>query len=337
MKKQRLLLFAVFLTCVPGMLSTHATECSAHTQRPEKRLAMQIAARALLEKAIQDEKSARFDRAIRRYRLLVNRSVFLRGEEVPKIHFCLAKLLQRRKRLRQAFNAYQILITRYPSAKYFNAAIAEQTRIANFYLEKPDSAFMRVLMSNGETAQRMYESILLSAPFGRYASLVQFNLCLAHERQGHVYDAVQGYQTLFEKYPDSKLASHAQYQIACIHMRVGLSKYSQDLSVLSKAIDAFHDYLSQYPETRYKAKILENIETIKAKLAENIYRIATFYDHRHDYKSAYIYYNEVRHCQPTSLESILAKIRMAVIDGTVKRPLPVSGLRKQLRPLLKNL
>ena len=317
--KQSLVLFAIFLfTCfISGILSSSAMGPEGEVRRPtrpEKVLAMQLSTGKLLQRAVQDENSGRLSQAIRKYRQLTRRSVSLKREEVPKIYFRLAKLLQRAKRLQQAFNVYQTLIKRYPAAKYFNASIAEQTRIANFYLEKPDGILTGSLNSNAEIAQRMYERILISAPFCDYAPLVQFNLCLAHERQGHVRDALRSYQTLFEKYPDSKLAIHAQYQVACIHMHVGLSKSSQDFSALSKAKDAFQDYLSKYPKTRYQAEILKNIEKINAKASSKIYRIAKYYDHRQDYQSACIYYNEVlRYRPPISMEAVLAKRRIEVI------------------------
>jgi outer membrane protein assembly factor BamD len=317
------LFFSIFLfmCLLPGVPSLHAVEGrkkekATHPKLPARLLSKKATARLLLERADQDEKSGKLNQAIRKYRLLVRQPV-LSKQDAPEAHFRLAKLLQKRNQLQKAFIAYQTLIKRYPKAKRFNDSIAEQIRIANFYLEKPDSAFTRILMSNAEIAQGMYEEVLTSAPFGYYAPLAQFNLCLAHERQGHARNATQAYQALLERYPDSGLASDAQYQIAHVYMRVGLSRHSQDLVTLSRARDAFQDYLLQCPETKRRAQILENIGKINSKESSMIYRIAKFYDRRRSYKSAYIYYSEVLQCQTASQEAMLAKARIKVIRNKV--------------------
>lgn len=310
--------FLLFMCLVSGRAlpsyAVGARKEAIHPKPSAKLLERKAASHSLLEQAEKDEKSGKPRQAIRKYRLLARRSSLLSEQEVLEVHFRLAKLLQGTNRLQQAFDVYQTLLKRYPRAgKHFNDSIVEQIRIANFYLEKPDSIVTRILMSHRATAQGMYETVLASAPYGDYAPVAQFNLCLAHERQGHVREAVQAYQALSEKYPNSRLAGDAQYQIAYVHMRVGLSNRSQDLATLSRARNAFQDYLLQYPKTKHRAQILKNIERISSKEVSMIYRIATFYDHLRSYRSAYIYYKEVLQRQTASREALLARARIKVL------------------------
>jgi outer membrane protein assembly factor BamD len=168
-------------------------------------------------------------------------------------------------------------------------------------------------MSNAEIAQHMYEKILASAPFGRYAPIVQFNLGLAYERQGRVPDAVQAYQTLIDKYPNSSIVNNAQYQIAYVYMRVGLSKNSQDLSALLQAQDYFQDYALQYPHNGRNIQIQKNLRSIENKESIDLYNIARFYDRNRNFQAAAVYYNDVILQHPSSSQATLAKTRLQAI------------------------
>ncbi|PWU06678.1 MAG: hypothetical protein C5B47_07260 [Verrucomicrobia bacterium] len=272
-------------------------------------------AAVLLRQAIQDEQSGNIVQAIKGYRYIVKHFVF--AQEAPQAQFLLAKLFKKRGSLQKSFDTFQALIARYPEAKQFDESIAEQINIANYYLEKRNQVFLNILMSNFEIAQHMYEKILASAPFGRYAPIVQFNLGLTYERQGRVQDAVQAYQTLIDKYPNSSIVSNAQYQIAYVYMRVGLRKNSQDLSALSQAQDYFQDYTVQYGNSEHAAQVQKNLRTISERESVNIYNIARFYDQNHNYQAAYTYYNEVVRRQPSSPQAVLAKTRIEAIRSTL--------------------
>lgn len=271
-------------------------------------------AATLLKQANQDESSGNIRQAMATYRRITKQYTF--AYEAPEAQFLMAKLLQRRGELRRAFDAFQILIIRYPEAKQFDEASGEQIKIANHYLKKRNN-FTNILMSNVETAQHMYEKILASAPFGHYAPLVQFNLGLAYERQGRAQDAVQAYQTLIDRYPNSSVVNNAQYQIAYVYMRVGLSKNSQDLSALLQARDYFQDYTLQHPNSERAAQIDKNMRTMGVKESSDIYNIAKFYDRYRNYKSAYIYYNDVIRRQSGSPQALLAKTRVEAIRSEV--------------------
>ncbi len=292
-----------------------APKRKGHPDRITQPLTSNTEAAQLLKQAIQDDQAGNFVQAIKEYRYIAKNYIF--AHEAPEAQSLLAALYKRKGDLRRSFDALQVLITRYPETKKFDKSIANQIDIANFYLEKKGSFFTNLLMSNFETAQHMYEKILASAPFGRYAPLVQFNLGLAYERQGRVQDAVQAYQTLIDKYPNSSVVNNAQYQIGYVHMRVGLGKNSQDLSALSNAQDQFQDYMLQHPDSEHNIQAQKNLTSIGEKESINIYNIARFYDHDRNYKAAYIYYNDVIRRQPASPEAALAKTRVEAIRGTV--------------------
>lgn len=312
------LLFAATLHAAPEQGAPESRETSkrkGHPDRITQPLTSSSEAAALLKQAIQDEQSGNTAQAIKGYRYIVKHYIFAR--EAPQAQFLLAKLFKKQGRLQRAFDAFQALITRYPEAKQFDESIAEQINIANYYMEKRNQAFLNVLMSNFEIAQHMYEKILASAPFGRYAPIVQFNLGLTYERQGRVQDAVQAYQTLIDKYPNSSVASNAQYQIAYVYMRVGLRKNSQDQSALSQAQDHFQDYTLQYENSEHAAQVQKNLKEIGEREAINIYNIARYYDQNGSYQAAYTYYNEVIRLHPDSPQTDLAKTRIEAIRSSV--------------------
>lgn len=319
-------LFSIFFLLLTASVLLSATEQNAtevpgnpkrkgRPSRITQPLTSNTEAAALLQQAIQNERSGNTAQAIKEYRLIAKHYIF--AQEAPEAQFLLAQLFKKTKRLQRSFDTFQALITRYPEAKQFDQAIAEQINIANSYLEKRTNPFLSVLISNYEIAQHMYEKILASAPFGRYAPIVQFNLGLTFERQGRVQDAVNAYQTLIDKYPNSGVVNSAQYQIGYVYMRVGLSKNSQDLSALTQAQDHFQDYMLQYGGQEYGTQVKKNLRDIGTRESLNVYNIARFYDQKRDYKSAYIYYNDVIRRQPGSPQALLAKTRIENIRNAV--------------------
>jgi outer membrane protein assembly factor BamD len=297
---------------------TESQEVPKRKDRPDRitqPLTSNTEAANLLKQAIRDEQSGNLAQAIKEYLYIAKNYIF--ANEAPEAQFFLAKLYKSKGELRRSFDAFQLLITRYPETKKFDESIAEQIRIANYYLEKKNNVFLNLLMSNFETAQHMYEKILVTAPFGRYAPLVQFNLGLAYERLGRIQDAVQAYQTIIDKYPNSSVVNNAQYQIGYVHMRMGLNKNSQDLSALSQAQDQFQDYILQHAESEHITQVQKNLQTIGERVSINVYNIASFYDRNRDYPSAYIYYNDVIRLQPSSPQAALAKTRIEAIRSAI--------------------
>ncbi len=233
-----------------------------------------------------------------------------------RAQFRVAQLLQSQNNLARAFDAYDTLVTRYPDTPEFEQAVTQEVIIANKYMAQERIRIAGFSLLPGyEKAQTMYERILKSAPYSKHAPVAQFNLGLSLERQKKAREAMDAYQVVLDKYPNTDVADDAFYQIAYVNMRVGLTGRSQDLSSLVLAKEQFEDFLLQYPNSEKVAQAKDNLKTIGARESGELLSIAKYYDWMRNYKSAAIYYNAVIKRQPGTDDAKVATTRVQELNN----------------------
>jgi outer membrane protein assembly factor BamD len=225
--------------------------------------------------------------------------------------FRLGEILWQSGDVERAFRAFNRYISDYPDSIRFDEAIRAQIEIANTFLDGRRVRFLGLPVIAGyDRAAEMYASIITAAPFSKYAPMAQFNLGLARERQGRMQDAIQAYQTVMDRYPNSPVAASALYQIGFVYMREGTRGGSEDMSSLILARNAFEDYLMFFPRSEKAEQARENLTALQTRETGDLYGIARFYDRSRDYRAAFIYYNEVIRRNPNSQDAELARIRI---------------------------
>lgn len=268
------------------------------------------------------------EKALALYQALVKAHPF--SKKAGEAQFQIAQLLQQEGKDMASFKAYTKLLKKYPDTSHFEEAVAEQIKIANTYLQgKRVKLFWIPAFSVVERAQEMYENILMTAPYSKYAALTQFNLGLSLERQGKPMEAIAAYQKLIDKYPTSSICDNALYQIGYVYMSMGMVGRSQDLSALKEAQNSFDDYLVQYPNSDKSLQAYNNVNAMQNREALDILRIAHFYDFSKNYRASALYYSEVIRKFPQTKNAEIAKARLAEIKNEVGE----SALRPGAVPL----
>ena len=226
----------------------------------------------------------------------------------------LAELQYQAGDLERAFKSYNVFVAEYPGSKRFEEAVKAQIEIANAYLDGRKLKFLGIpLISGYEKSEKMYSTIIGTAPFSKYAPLAQFNLGLAYERMGKMQDAIKGYQVVLDRYPASAVCPNALYQIGYCYMRIGTVQGSQDLSALIQAKNTFEDFLMQFPKSEKVPQAKENLLSLQSQETGDYFGIAAFYDRSKEYRSAFVYYNEVIRRDPTSKNATAAKDRIEAL------------------------
>jgi outer membrane protein assembly factor BamD len=263
-----------------------------------------------LELAHKLEAQGERDAALKAYKGLLRRwplSFF-----APEAQYRLGKILEDEADFYGSFQAFQKMVTKYPSSEYFEQALDEQYRIANLYLAgEPQRIWKIPVGPSMERTIEMYQRIIKNAPYGTYAPECQFNIGLAREQQRKFTDAVDAYQTVLDNYPTSSVSANAQYQIGYAWMRSAQSG-DYDLGATKKAIDAFQDYLVRYPSSDKAVQAQENIQKLGQKQTQGAFDVAQFYEKSHppQTRAAFIYYNEVVREDPNSSQAQIAKKRI---------------------------
>ncbi|HEX4139528.1 MAG TPA: outer membrane protein assembly factor BamD [Candidatus Methylacidiphilales bacterium] len=269
-----------------------------------------------LDLAHKLEAQGQRDSALKAYRALLRRwplSFF-----APEAQYRVGKILEDQGDFYNAFQAFQKMVTKYPSSDYFSQALNEQYRIANLFLAGEPQRIWKIPV--GPSMQRtieMYNRIIKNAPYGDYAPQCQFNIGIADEKQRKFTDAVDAYQLVLDNYPTSSVAANAQYQIGYAWMKSSISG-DYDMGAARKAVDAFQDYLVRYPNSDKAVQAQENIRRLSQKQTQGAFDIAKFYETQHQTRAAFIYYNEVLREDPTSDQAAQAKKRIADLRPLVE-------------------
>lgn len=255
------------------------------------------------------EEAGAYQAALNNYRAVVRYYPY--SPEASKAQFKVAEILQASGNLTRAFDAYQDLLKKYPNSPDFERAVAAQIEIANSMLEGRRINFLGITFTPGkERTQKMYEEILANAPYSKQAPIVQFNLGVAYERQNKFKEAIQAYQAVIDRYPDSDVADDALYQIGYVNYRIGSSGRSQDLSALITAKETFEDFLIEHPNSEKAAQAKETLALIGAREAGDLLAIARFYERQRDFRAAAIYYNDIIRRQPNTEDAKIAAARV---------------------------
>jgi outer membrane protein assembly factor BamD len=269
-----------------------------------------------LELAHKLEAQGQRDQALKAYKGLLRRwplSFF-----APEAQYRVGKILEDQASFKEAFEAFQKMVTKYPSSDFFSQALNEQYRIANLYLAgEPQRIWKIPVGPSMDRTIEMYQRIIKNAPYGDYAPQCQFNIGLAKEKQRKYTDAVDAYQVVLDNYPTSSVAANAQYQIGYAWMRSSISG-DYDMGAAKKATDAFQDYLVRYPNSDKAVQAQDNIKRLGQKQTQGAFDVAKFYETQHDPRAAFIYYNEVVREDPNSAQAQLAKKRIQELRPVVE-------------------
>jgi outer membrane protein assembly factor BamD len=239
----------------------------------------------------------------------------------PEAQFKVGWLEEQRGDFWRAFKSYQKMVEKYPNSEYFDKALERQFALGNLFLAgEPQKLWKIPIGPSMDKTVEIYEQIIKNAPYGKYAPESQFKIGLAREKQKKYGDAVAAYNVIIDKYPGNDIVDDAQYQIGYAWFRAS-SEPDYDQSAAEKSIEAFEDFIVRYPNSEKLPQANENIVYLKNRQTQGAFNIAKFYEGQHNYKAAYIYYNEVVRQEPGSAQAQLAKKKVEELRPRVEKEL----------------
>ena len=277
---------------------------TAFAQQPSTAPASNAEAAALMQEAESLEGAGNFSRAANVYRSIVRR--FPVSPSAPSAQFRLAELIEQSGNPSRAFDAYQTLVEDYPQSREFDRALAAQLAIADGFLER----------RRYERAGEMYNALIASAPFARFAPEAQFKLGQSLESARKYQEAIAAYQIILDRYATSDYADDALYQIGYVQLTEAMGR-SQDLSAAIDAKNTFEEFLMEYPNSEKAAQARDNLDRMTGREATDLLSIAQFYDRNSNYRAAVIYYADLVRRQPGTDDARMANDRIEEIRATV--------------------
>ena len=160
----------------------------------------------------------------------------------------------------------------------------------------------------------MYEQIIKNGPYSEVAPDAQMNIGQAYE-QKMITDypaAAKAYEKAADRYSDRKTGADALFKVALAYNKQAKTA-EYDQSIAAQAIATFTDFMTLHPQDTRVTEAQKVIDSLKTEQARGSYDIARFYEKKHRWHAAVIYYNDVVDKDPNSPYAADAQRRIEAI------------------------
>ncbi|MGA3007623.1 MAG: outer membrane protein assembly factor BamD [Opitutaceae bacterium] len=240
----------------------------------------------------------------------------------PEALYRTARLRFLRKQYYLAFDAYQEIISKYPSTRRFEEIIGEEYRIATALLNGARNHFFFALIpgfTNREKGVQYCEQILLNAPYNNYAPLALMEVASGQRRLGNIEDAIDALDRFINNYPQNICAPDAYLKLAQMNAAL-VDGPDYDQSSTKEAITCFQDFMILFPGDHNVGVAEKGLADMKTTLAESKMKLGDFYFYkRSNFVAARVFYNEAITSYPDSDVAKLAKKRLTEVETAAEK------------------
>ncbi len=218
------------------------------------------------------------------------------SDYAPQAQFMLARTLEETGDDQKAFKAYQDLLAKYPKIDNYDEVLQRQFAIANKYLAGKWYKFYFLPYKSADKTAGLFEKVVKNGPYSSVGPKSQMNIGEAHENpKGVIHDypaAVKAYERAADRYHGQKdVAANALYKVGQTYLKQAKTA-EYDQSIAGKAIAAFNDFMTLYPDDPRVAECQKTINELHTEQSRGNFSIAKYYEKKHRWDGALIYYNE---------------------------------------------
>ncbi len=244
------------------------------------------------------------------------------SDYAPQGAYILARCYEANHQDELAFKEYQKLLEKYPKAANYQDVLQRQFAICNRFLAGERFklwGYIPTFPSMDKTVD-MYDKLVKNGPYSDVAAQAQMNIGAAREKQTRFLNdkepyilAAKAYEEAADRYHDRpQVASDALYK-AGLAYRKPAQTAEYDQSTAGQAISTFEEFMTLFPDDSRVNEGEKIIGSLKTEQARGNFEIAKFYEHKHQYKGALIYYNEVLIQDPKSTYAATALQRITAL------------------------
>lgn len=232
----------------------------------------------------------KYEEAKREFRKLLK--AYPKSAEAAESQYYLGLVEEQQGKLYEAFQAYQMVIDKYPFSERIQEIIEKEYKIAERFMAGEKRKALGIDLPVDNPAIEIFGKVVENSTYGPLAPKAQYKLGLVLKGLLRYYEAEEEFNKVVSRYPDSEWASAAKFQIASC--RASLSKGSAyDQGAAQEAKERFEDFVKEHPDAVLSLDAQKNIDTIREKEAQASYDIARFYEKQKAFDSAKIYYNDI--------------------------------------------
>lgn len=242
------------------------------------------------------------------------------SDYAPQAQELVAKSYDAKGDPQRAFKEYQKLVEKYPMRANYDEVARQQFLIANQFLNGKWFKLWGLIPypPSMDRVAGMYEDIVKNGPFSEIAPEAQLKMGAAREKQKNFVEAVKAYETAADRYnDDKKLAADALF-LAGMAYNEQTDKADYDQSQAIQAIETLTDFIALYPDDARVEEAETVIASLRSERALASYQVAKFYEKRHRWSGALIYYNEVIVLGPESSYAEEARERIESLKNYIR-------------------
>ena len=243
------------------------------------------------------------------------------SDYAPRAEYLIGRCLETSGKDEAAFNAYQAIIQKYPHSDSYEDVLGRQYEIAGRFL---NGEWFRLwgtipLYPSMDETARLFSNIVTNGPYSSVAPHAQLRIGAAREKQKNYEAAVKAYEIAADRYYNQPVvAADALYREGVSYQKqAATAEYDQGTA--AKAIAAYTDFKTLFPNDPRVANADKAITALKAQQVEGSFKVAQFYEQNKVLNAeqrragARVYYNEVLQLDPNSPYAAQAKQRLAQI------------------------
>ena len=250
------------------------------------------AATALFASAQAVDTAGNTKKALKLYSSLTKKHPF--SDVAPQARFRQSTLLDHRVDQMEAFDSYQIFITRYQGSSLYSQALERQASVAHAAADghiKTNFLGIKSRISTKESAE-MLGKVRDNAPHAASAPKAQFAIGQVFEGRKKVPEAIAAYRKAAADYSTTPYAPESLFRIGSILL--GQSKDgNHNPANLDRSRHAFEDLIQSYPNSKRAPETRAQLKSIGSQDIQRSFDIGEFYYKKSQFSSAAFYYNEV--------------------------------------------
>lgn len=241
------------------------------------------------------------------------------SDYAPEAQYIVGRCYEAKGNSERAFKEYQKVVEKYPRLELFQQVLQRQYAIADLYLGGKWFKLWGYIPygSSMDKTAGMFEKIVTTGPYSDVAPQAQLKIGAAREKDKDFPAAVKAYEVAADRYNDRPaIAAEAVYRAGMSHWQQA-QKAEYDQSAAASAIATFTDFMTLYPSDPRVKECQKLIDGLRAEQARGNFEIARFYEKKHKYQGALIYYNEVLLVDATSKHAAEARKRIDELKARV--------------------
>jgi len=159
-------------------------------------------------------------------------------------------------------------------------------------------------------AEEVFTFIIYNDPAGEWADDAQFYLAESHFKRDEFLLAINEYDRLLSRMPNSELVEEATWRKAEAYVELS-PDYRLEPAMTEKALRVLFEFLDYYPESVHREPAEVHIRELRDKLARKYFESAELYSVMGEYESAVVYYESVLEEYPDTQYALLSDLGRA--------------------------